>query len=88
MKILKDMFVFADIAGSIINKEDVFNSDYFFVDPTNKLGRGADAVYIIYTKSKKLEEACYVAKDIVDLFRIFAEGEELNTTPIGKIAKK
>ena len=85
MKILKDMFVFADIAGSIINKEDVFNSDYFFVDPTNKLGRGADAVYIIYTKSKKLEEACYVAKDIVDLFRIFAEGEEINTTPIGKI---
>lgn len=85
MKILKDMFVFADIAGSIINKEDVFNSDYFFVDPINKLGRGADAVYIIYTKSKKLEEACYVAKDIVDLFRIFAEGEELNTTPIGKI---
>lgn len=85
MKILKDMFVFADIAGSIINKEDVFNSDYFFVDPTNKLGRGADAVYIIYTKSKKLEEACYVAKDIVDLFRIFAEGEEINTTPIGKL---
>lgn len=85
MKILKDMFVFAERAGSIINKEDVFNSDYFFVDPTNKLGRGADAVYIIYTKSKKLEEACYVAKDIVDLFRIFAEGEELNTTPIGKI---
>ena len=85
MKILKDMFVFAERAGSIINKEDVFNSDYFFVDPTNKLGCGADAVYIIYTKSKKLEEACYVAKDIVDLFRIFAEGEELNTTPIGKI---
>lgn len=85
MKILKDMFVFAERAGSIINKEDVFNSDYFFVDPTNKLGRGADAVYIIYTKSKKLEEACYVAKDIVDLFRIFAEGEELNTTPIGKL---
>lgn len=85
MKILKDMFVFAERAGSIINKEDAFNSDYFFVDPTNKLGRGADAVYIIYTKSKKLEEACYVAKDIVDLFRIFAEGEELNTTPIGKI---
>lgn len=85
MKILRDMFVFAGIAGSIINKDDEFNSDYFFVDPTNKLGRGADAVYIIYTKSKKLEEACYVAKDIVDLFRIFAEGEELNTTPIGKI---
>ena len=85
MKILKDMFVFAERAGSIINKEDVFNSDYFFVDPTNKLGRGADAVYIIYTKSKKLEEACYVAKDIVDLFRIFAEGEEINTTPIGKL---
>lgn len=85
MKILKDMFVFADIAGSIINKEDVFNSDYFFVDPTNKLGRGADAVYIIYTKSKKIEEACYVAKDIIDLFRIFAEGEEINTTPIGKL---
>ena len=84
MKILKDMFVFAERAGSIINREDLFNSDYFFVDPTNKLGNGPDAVYIICSRSKKLEEACYVAKDIVDLFRIFAEGEELNTTPIGK----
>ena len=85
MKIIRDMFVFAEIAGSLINKKDDFNSDYFFVDPTNKLGRGSDAVYLIYTKSKKLEESCYVAKDIVDLFRIFAEGEEINTTPIGKI---
>lgn len=46
---------------------------------------GSDAIYMISKKSKKLEEACYVAKDIVDLFRIFAECEELNTTPIGKI---
>ena len=85
MKILEDMFVFAEIAGSVINKESEFISDYFFVDPTNILGNGSEAVYMIYTKSKRLEEACHVAKDIVDLFRIFTEGEELNTTPIGKI---
>lgn len=85
MKILKDMFVFAEIAGSVINKESEFISDYFFIDPTNKLGNGTDAIYVISEKSNKLEEARYVAKDIVDLFRIFAEGEELNTTPIGRI---
>ncbi len=85
MKILKDMFVFAEIAGSVINTESEFISDYFFVDPTNILGNGPEAVYIICEKSKMLEEACHVAKDIVDLFRIFAEGGELNTTPIGKV---
>ena len=41
---------------------------------------------MICQKSKKLEDACYVAKDIVDLFRIFAEGEKLNATPIGKLS--
>ena len=69
--------LFIDINGS--------DWDYIFIDYQNKLGKGAEAIYIISEKSKKLEEACYVAKDIVDLFRIFAEGEELNTTPIGKI---
>lgn len=82
MKILKDMFVFAEM-DSIVNKESKFMTDFFFVDPTNILGNGSEAVYLICTKAKKLEEACYVAKDIVDLFRLFAEGEELNTTPIG-----
>lgn len=61
-----------------------YHGIYFF-DPTNKLGNGSDAIYLISEKSKKLEETRYVAKDIVDLFRIFAEGEELNTTPIGKV---
>lgn len=84
MKILKDMFVFAEM-DSIVNKESKFMTDFFFVDPTNILGNGPEAVYIICEKSKKLEEACHVAKDIVDLFRLFAEGEELNTTPIGRI---
>lgn len=84
MKILKDMFVFAEM-DSIVNKESKFMTDFFFVDPTNILGNGPEAVYIICEKSNKLEEACYVAKDIVDLFRLFAEGEELNTTPIGRI---
>ncbi len=55
------------------------------MEPTNILGNGEEADYIISTKQKRLEEACHVAKDIVDLFRIFAEGGELNTTPIGKI---
>ena len=84
MKILKDMFVFAEMSDSIINKKSKFITDFFFVDPTNILGNGPEAVYIICTKSEKLEEACLVAKDIVDLFRLFTEGAELNTTPIGK----
>ena len=85
LEILKDMFVFASSDSSRFVSKNINAMDYFFVDPSNILGKGSDAVYIICNKSKKLEEACYVAKDIVDLFRIFAEGEELNTTPIGKI---
>lgn len=85
IKQLKEMFVFASSNSSRFVSKNTNAMDYFFVDPTNLLGRGSDAVYIICNKSKKLEEACYVAKDIVNLFRIFAEGEEINTTPIGKI---
>lgn len=79
-KHLHDVLVFA------LNKGEVYESDwdFVFVDYKNILGNGLDAIYMIDFKSKKLEEACYVAKDIVDLFRIFAEGGELNTTPIGK----
>lgn len=84
-KPLKDMFVFASSNASRFVGKNINAMDYFFVDPTNILGNGSEAVYIICTKSKRLEEACHVAKDIVDLFRIFAEGEELNTTPIGRI---
>lgn len=80
----KKMFVFACNEHTLLSN-DSLSWDLFFIDPTNKLGNGSDAIYLISEKSKKLEEACYVAKDIVDLFRIFAEGEELNTTPIGKI---
>ena len=43
---------------------------------------------MISEKSKELAEACYIAKDIVDFFRSFAEGRELNTTPIGIIPGK
>lgn len=83
-KYLKDMFVFAYSDSRFLEINGSY-FDYFFIDTLNKLGNGAEAIYIISEKSKKLEEACYVAKDIVDLFRIFAEGEEINTTPIGKI---
>lgn len=80
-KQLHDVLVFA------LNKGEVDESDwdFVFVDYKNILGNGSDAVYMVSTKSKRLEEACHVAKDIVDLFRIFAEGGELNTTPIGKV---
>ena len=79
------MIVFACNERSLFaNQEDTI-WDLFFIDVTNQIGNGSEAIYIISENSKKLEEACYVAKDIVDLFRIFAEGEELNTTPIGKI---
>ncbi len=84
-KPLKDMFVFASSNVSRFVSKNTSAMDYFFVDPTDILGNSPEAVYIICEKSKKLEEACHVAKDIVDLFRIFAEGGELNTTPIGKV---
>lgn len=80
----KKMFAFYYNERSLLSAGDILAWDLFFIDPTNKLGNGSDAIYIISSKSTKLEEACYVAKDIVDLFRIFAEGGELNTTPIGK----
>ncbi len=79
------MFVFAYNSDSIFLNINGSYFDYFFIDPTNILGNGSDAIYLVSEKSKKLEEACHVAKDIVDLFRIFAEGGELNTTPIGKM---
>lgn len=79
------MFVFATANKSILSNEIDAFLDYFFIDTNDRLGNGPEAVYIICEKSKELEEACYVAKDFVDLFRIFAEGEELNTTPIGRI---
>ena len=40
---------------------------------------------MISEKSKELAEACYIAKDIADFFRSFAEWKELNTTPISII---
>ena len=83
-KYLKDMFVFSFNSQSLFGDFNGSYFDYFFIDTQNKLGNGAESIYIISEKSKKLEEACYVAKDIVDLFRIFAEGEEINTIPIGK----
>lgn len=80
-KHLHDVLVFA------LNKGEAYESDwdFVFVDYKNILGNGSNAIYMIGFKSKKLEEACHVANDIVDLFRIFAEGEELDTMPIGKI---
>ena len=80
----KKMFAFYYNENSLLSDEDIFAWDLFFIDPTNRLGNGPDAIYMISEKSEKLEEACLVAKDIVDLFRLLAEGRELNTTPIGK----
>lgn len=82
---LKNMFIFACNSYSLFSKINGSYVDYFFIDPTNKLGEGPDAIYMISEKSKKLAEACYVAKDIADFFRSFAEGKELSTTPIGTI---
>lgn len=77
----KKMFVFACNERSLLSN-DSLSWDLFFIDPTNKLGKGTDAIYMINENSKKIEESCYVAKDIVDLFRIFAKDEQINTTPI------
>ena len=85
IKNLKNMVIFSYNENSLFASQEDIIWDLFFIDPTNQIGNGSDAIYMICQKSKKLEEACYVAKDIVDLFRIFAEGEEINTIPIGKI---
>lgn len=82
LSILKDMFVFATCDSSHFVDKNINAMDYFFVDPSNILGKGSDAVYIICNRSKELDEACYVAKDIVDFFRIFVEDKQINTTPI------
>ena len=74
-KHLHDVLVFALNKSSLFIDKNGSAWDYIFIDYKNKLGNGPESIYIISEKSKKLEEACYVAKDIVDLFRIFAEGE-------------
>ncbi len=84
IKSLKNMIIFSYNEKSLFMDSTDTIWDLFFIDFTNQIGNGSDAIYMICQKSKKIEEACYVAKDIVDLFRIFAEGEELNTIPIGK----
>ena len=62
------MIVFACNERSLFaNQEDTI-WDLFFIDVTNQIGNGSEAIYIISENSKKLEEACYVAKDIVDQF--------------------
>ena len=54
-----------------------------FLDMNNLIGSSSSAIYMIPEKSKKLTDACYIAKDFVDLFRLIAENKELNTEPIG-----
>lgn len=81
LHILKDMFVFASTNKSIFCSEKENSSDYFFVDPQNQLGKGPDAIYVICNKSKDLEEAYYVAKDIVDLFKML-EKYDIKNLPI------
>lgn len=62
--------------------------DYIFQDYQNKLGRGAEAIYIMSYYGSSIENACYVAKDIVEFIRKICTDEPLDLTPIGKIAQK
>lgn len=59
--------------------------DLIIQDYQNKLDRGPDAIYIICDDGSPIEEACYVAKDIVEFIRKICEDEPLDLTPIGKV---
>lgn len=61
-----------------------FGHDYIIQDYQNKLGRGTEAIYIIYNDGRPIEEACYIAADIVEFIRKICENEPLDLTPIGK----
>jgi hypothetical protein len=54
-----------------------------FLDMNNILGNGSSAIYMLPDEAKKLTEASFIAKDFVDLFRLIAENQKLNTEPIG-----
>ena len=62
-----------------------FGRDYIIQDYQNKLGRGSDAIYIICNDGSPIEEACYIAADIVEFIRKICEDEPLDLTPIGKV---
>jgi hypothetical protein len=81
-KQIKDMLVFGYVPSHLrLSSDNVF--DFVFLDMNNRLGNGPSAIYMLPDKAKKLSEASYIAKDFVDLFRLIAENEQLNTKPVG-----
>ena len=70
------------------NSTSVFKSrewDLIVQDYQNKLGRGSDAIYIICDDGSPMEEACFIATDIVEFIRKICEDEPFDLTPIGKV---
>ncbi len=46
-----------------------------FMDIHNKQGKGVNAIYFISRAEKTIDKAQYLAKDLVDLFRILSENK-------------
>jgi len=82
-KELSEYLRFFENSNSMIKRKD-WDRDIIFQDYQNKLGRGSDAIYIICNDGSPIEEACYIAADIVEFIRIICENEPLDLTPIGK----
>ncbi len=68
-KFLKGYFLFADTGVYEI-----------FMDIQNKQEKGVNAIYFIDRTEKTIDKARYLAKDLVDLFRILAENENVMST--------
>lgn len=82
---LSEYFRFFENPCGLVKK---YVPDYIFQDYQNKLGRGAESIYIMSCYGSSIENACYVAKDIVEFIRKICADEPLDLTPIGKIAQK
>lgn len=53
-------------------------SELVFIDIQNKLNRGIDAIFRIKMGAKKINEACYLAKDFIELFEILGTNKKPN----------
>lgn len=87
-KELFEYFRFIDnITPMFISNDGLNYHDCIFQDYQNKLGRGTEAIYIIHDDGRPMEEACYIATDIVDFIRKICENEPFDLTPIGETKK-
>ena len=79
--VIDGFFIFARNYKSSLK---MYGFDYFMLDVYNKFGKGNEAIYIIPRLTDTIEDACFVATDIVDFIRKICEDEPFDLTLVGK----